>query len=140
LTPPRCGPINAKLGPGGLVDSEYLVQGLQITYGHRDSKLRSTNTVEALAALNEAGILTDEQHNRLRDAYIFQRRLIDALRMVRGHAKDLTVPPPDSEEFEFLARRLGYGHDLRELQSDLEATIQTVRDLSALLDELPEFQ
>ena len=28
--------------------------------------------------------------------------------MVRGHAKDLTVPPMDSREYAYLARRLQY--------------------------------
>ena len=27
--------------------------------------------------------------------------------MVRGNTKDLVLPPPDSEEFIFLARRVG---------------------------------
>ncbi len=31
--------------------------------------------------------------------------------MVRGNAKDLVLPPPDSEEFVFLARRVGYTTD-----------------------------
>jgi glutamate-ammonia-ligase adenylyltransferase len=36
------------------------------------------------------------------------RRLIDALRVVRGHARDLVLPQTDAEAFTFLARRLGY--------------------------------
>ena len=98
--------INAKLSPGGLVDCEYLVQGLQITHGHRDPRLRTTNTLKAMSALADLGIISAVDYAELREAYIFLRRLIDGLRMVRGHAKDLTVPAPDSEEFEFLARRL----------------------------------
>ena len=34
--------------------------------------------------------------------------MIDGLRMVRGNAKDLVLPPPGSDEFIFLARRVGY--------------------------------
>jgi glutamate-ammonia-ligase adenylyltransferase len=45
--------------------------------------------------------------------------------MVRGNAKDLVLPPPDSEEFVFLARRVGYATEdwqtgARHLQSDIE--------------------
>ncbi len=36
------------------------------------------------------------------------RRLIDALRAVRGNAKDLTIPDTDSREFSYLAHRLEY--------------------------------
>ena len=42
----------------------------------------------------------------LRSAYLFFRRLIDILRMARGTADDLTLPPADSEELAGLARRL----------------------------------
>ena len=42
----RAGTTNAKLSPGHLADTEYLVQGLQITYGHLDPALRSVNTLE----------------------------------------------------------------------------------------------
>ena len=51
----RAGTINAKLSPGHLADSEYLVQGLQITYGHLDPSLRAVNTLDALAALQSHG-------------------------------------------------------------------------------------
>jgi hypothetical protein len=42
--------------------------------------------------------------------------LIDALRIVRGHARDLVLPSTDSEEHTFLARRMGCweNHDTQE--------------------------
>ncbi|MCD6290336.1 MAG: glutamine synthetase adenylyltransferase [Anaerolineae bacterium] len=127
------GTFNAKFSPGGLVDLEYLVQGLQITYGRHDPRLRLTNTREAMTALAETGILSAEEYRRLRDAHIFLRRLINALRMVRGNARDLTVPPVDSEEFAFLAHRLGYGGDVARLHDDLISHASYVRDVSARL-------
>lgn len=131
----RPGTFNAKLSPGGLVDCEYLVQGLQITYGHRDPALKTTNTREAMKALANAGILTSSERLRLRDSYRFLRRLIDGLRMVRGDARDLAVPPADSEEFEFLSRRLGYHRDVGQLSRDLEEHTHNVIELTRLLDE-----
>ncbi len=130
----KAGTVNAKLGPGGLVDCEYLVQGLQITHGHRSPQLRATNTRQAMAALESAGVLSIRDHDLLSEAYKFQRGLIDALRMVRGHAKDLTVPGPESEAFTFLARRLGYGADLSGLQADIERYSESVLELGRMLD------
>ena len=130
----KAGTLNAKLSAGGLVDIEYLVQGLQIAHGHRDPALRQTNTQQALEALHEFGLLSNEEYRTLVEAYIFQRRLIDALRMVRGHAKDLTVPEPESEEFEFLARRLGYNENLAALH-DFDAMQHKPY---ALLERKPE--
>ncbi|HEV3300426.1 MAG TPA: glutamine synthetase adenylyltransferase [Planctomycetaceae bacterium] len=130
----RAGTTNAKLSPGQLVDTEYLVQGLQITYGHLDPSLRAVNTLDALAALKDRGLVSADEAAHLREAYVFQRDLIDALRIVRGHARDLTVPAPDSEEFVFLSRRLGYGADVNRLGDDIERFAETVRQLSRLLD------
>jgi glutamate-ammonia-ligase adenylyltransferase len=64
-------------------------------------------------ALHEAGHLSRPEYQQLSEAYVFLRHLIDALRIVRGHARDLVLPPTDSEEFIFLARRLGYWGDQR---------------------------
>ncbi len=103
------GTLNAKFSQGGLVDVEYIVQGLQITHGAKDPSLRVTNTAAAIAALAQAGVISAENGARLGDALLFLQQLINALRMVRGNNRDLTVPPVESEEFAFLARRLGYG-------------------------------
>jgi glutamate-ammonia-ligase adenylyltransferase len=127
------GTINAKYSPGGLVDAEYLVQGLQIVHGHRNPSLRLTNTREAMAALAAAGILSNDDYTCLRKAHTFLRWLIDALRVVRGNAHDLTVPPAESEEFAFLARRLRYGSDVAQLREDLIRHTACVQELSVRL-------
>ena len=129
------GTFNAKFSPGGLVDLEYLVQGLQITHGYHDPELRLTNIREAMADLAVAGILSSDDYARLRRAHTFLRWLIDGLRMVRGNAKDLTVPPADSEEFAFLARRLRYGNDVAQLRQDLARHSSSVQELGAQLFE-----
>lgn len=119
------GQINVKYSAGGLIDVEYAVQYLQVMHGHERPSLRTPNTLQALAALVEAGLVTRTDGENLRKAYLFTRTLIDGLRMVRGNAKDLVLPPPDSEEFIFLARRVGYTTDdwqagARHLQTDIE--------------------
>jgi glutamate-ammonia-ligase adenylyltransferase len=124
------GTINAKFSPGALADLEYLIQGLQITHGHKNRTLRLTNTGAAMLALKKAGILTAEDYTQLNEAFLFLRRLINALRVVRGNAKDLTVPPPDSDEFAFLARRLSYSSDLARLWNDLTHHTGTVQQLN----------
>jgi len=127
------GTFNAKFSPGGLVDVEYLVQGLQIPHGRDNPALRLTNIRQAMAALAKAGILSDDDFARLRKAHTFLRWLIDGLRMVRGNAKDLTVPPYDSDAFAFLARRLRYGNDTERLREELTRYTGDVQELSARL-------
>ena len=120
------GETNLKYGDGGLLDVEYAVQYLQILHGHDHPAVRTPNTRVALAGLRDGGLVTGAEHDTLRDGYLFLRRVIEALRMVRGVARDLVVPAPGSEEIRFLARRLGYtGESWSEagarLQEDLAA-------------------
>ncbi|MBI3961763.1 MAG: glutamine synthetase adenylyltransferase, partial [Deinococcus sp.] len=114
LVPP--GRTHAKYSPGALVDVEYLIQYLQILHGQSNQALRTPNTVAALQALYEARVLDAEVHHNLYEGYLFLRHLINALRIVRGNAKDLLLPLPGTPEFAALARRLGFG----ERQATLE--------------------
>ena len=102
------GKLNAKYSSGGLVDLEYFVQSWQIAVGATDVTLRVTNTLEAIRRLAGQGYLPPDLAQGLAETYELLRRLIDALRVVRGHAKDLTIPPEGSREAAYLARRLGF--------------------------------
>ena len=73
-----------------------------------------TGTVEAADALSIKGLLdAGDLAERVRESYRFLRQLIEALRAVRGHAKDLNVPPSDSKEFDYLSHRLGLNSPAR---------------------------
>ncbi|HKT33770.1 MAG TPA: hypothetical protein VJR03_02985 [Nitrospira sp.] len=127
------GTINAKLSHGGVVDIEYAIQYLQLMHGHRHPILRTPNAMQALSGLVEAGLVSRQDGENLRKAYLFMRMLIDGLRMVRGHAKDLVLPPMDSEELIFLARRVGYTTEdwqagARHLKTDIEEHMEKVRE------------
>lgn len=47
--------------------------------------------------------------------------------MVRGNARDLTIPPPDSSDLAFLARRMGYGGAAALLSDDIQNTLAAVQ-------------
>ena len=132
LTTP--GEIDSKYGRGGLVDVEYTVQVLQLLHGAALPKLRIPSTRRAIEALRDAGVLGDGAAAQLGAAYRFLRRLIDAQRIVRGHARDLVLPPPESDEFLFLARRLGYWDEeaaVARLAADIAAHRQRAARLYA---------
>jgi glutamate-ammonia-ligase adenylyltransferase len=123
---------NAKLSPGALVDLEYCVQMLQIQHGGVHPDLRTPRIHEALEALSRAGLLEQEESRRLTRAYYFLRRLINALRMLRGNALDLFLPDPGTIEYRHLARRMGYNgrQELdvgRQLFADFETETAVVR-------------
>jgi glutamate-ammonia-ligase adenylyltransferase len=104
----KSGEINVKYSAGGIVDVEYAIQYLQLVHGAAKPELRLTNTLDALDQLHRSGIIERDRFEVLRDGYSFLRKLIDALRIVRGDASDLVLPEESSDEFKTLARRLGY--------------------------------
>ncbi|MDP2990181.1 MAG: glutamate-ammonia-ligase adenylyltransferase, partial [Kiritimatiellota bacterium] len=123
---------NAKFSPGALVDLEYDVQILQVMHGGQSPRLRTPRIHEALGALAELGVLTPDESRRLAAAYYFLRQLINGLRMLRGSARDLFLPPEGSDEFAHLARRMGYqrGGELepeQQLRVDFETHTAVVR-------------
>jgi glutamate-ammonia-ligase adenylyltransferase len=126
------GTFNAKFSPGGLVDIEYLIQGLQINHGKENPSLRLTNLRDAMLALHTAGFLSDDDYTRLRKAHTFMRWLIDQLRVVRGNSKDVTMPAFGSDEFIFLARRLRYD-DAEHLRDDLTRFVADVQEINSRL-------
>ncbi len=99
---------NAKYSPGGLAELEYGVQFLQLRHGARKPQVRQHQWARALEALLETGILSLAEFENLYSANLLLRRLINALRRVRGQARDLDCPPAGTPEFSFLAKRLDY--------------------------------
>ena len=132
----RGGTVNAKLSDGGLVDCEYGVQALQVTFGHLFPKLRTTNTMVALRAAAEAELLSEQELRDISAAYQLLRELIDCLRMVRGNAEDLTVPRPDSADDRQLGRRMRAVHSAPAALDELEAAMETVRQFSSRVEQI----
>ena len=106
------GTTHVKYSPGGLIDIEYTAQYLQVRHGHREPSLRTPNTLQALEALQETTLLARRDATILMEDYLFMRKVIDGLRIVRGNAKDLVLPEPGSDDMTYLARRLGYVTDV----------------------------
>ncbi len=104
----KAGTVNLKYSTGALVDIEFFLQTLQIAHGAQHPALRVTNTMQALKRLVEAGLVKETRAADLHRAYRCFRRVIDALRAVRGNARDLTLPDPASADFRYLSRRLGF--------------------------------
>lgn len=121
------GEVSAKHSPGGVVDIEYWVQARQIEVGAADIRVRTPSTLTALERLVDGGHIPTDLGRETAEAYAFLRRLIDALRVVRGHARDLTIPPQDSKAFAYLARRLEL--DPEALRSAIDRHMASARAL-----------
>ncbi len=96
---------DVKRGAGGLVDIEFLIQMLQLKHGRRDPRVRTANTLEALAALHQAGHLGDEDFGFFTRSYRFLRRLQLKVRLLS--ATRLTTLPDRPIELLKLAHLMG---------------------------------
>jgi glutamate-ammonia-ligase adenylyltransferase len=74
--------LHPKLGYGGLVDVEFVVQWLQMQHGHRDASVRRRDTLGALAALEAGGYVSADDATTLREGWIFSRSVEQALKLM----------------------------------------------------------
>jgi glutamate-ammonia-ligase adenylyltransferase len=95
-----------KLGRGGLADIEWTVQLLQLRHAHEVPGLRTSRTLEALAAARLAGLVTEGDGTVLADAWRTASRIRNAVTLVRGRASDQL--PQASRERRAVASILGY--------------------------------
>lgn len=123
------GEVSAKHSAGGVVDIEYWVQARQIEVGAHDRSVRATSTLIALERLAAGGYIDTTLAADLAEANSFLRRLIDALRVVRIAAHDLTIPARDSRAYAYLARRIEL--EPTELDAAIERHMSRARSLWA---------
>jgi glutamate-ammonia-ligase adenylyltransferase len=106
---------NLKRGPGGVVDIEFLVQMLLLQHGRDYPSIRRANTIEALAALQEAGLINRDDFEYLTTSYQVLRSIQGRLRLMNMTA--LNDLPSNPQELGKLAHLLGYP-DQGKLMSD----------------------
>lgn len=97
---------DVKNGWGGIRDIEFAIQFLQLLHGCDMPAVRTGNTLEAVARLEEAGLLSHEESFHLQQSYHFLRKLEHRLQIMfdlQTHSL-----PTDREELRKLAMRMGY--------------------------------
>lgn len=121
---PAAPDSHLKLGDGGIREIEFFVQSFQLLFGGKIPALRSVNTLETLRRLADAGMITWNEEDRLRQAYIYLRTMEHRLQLVEEQQTHLI--PQDEAERGALARRMGYfeadaGDAVGRMLADLEA-------------------
>jgi glutamate-ammonia-ligase adenylyltransferase len=101
--------IDLKLGDGGIVEAEFLVQYLLIRHGHSVPAIRTTSTRRALAALAHADLLKKATAERVIRAYDRLRTLQNWLRI--AHDETLDHLDLSDETLRPLALATGYAGD-----------------------------
>jgi glutamate-ammonia-ligase adenylyltransferase len=119
------GAGDLKRGPGGIVDIEFLVQMLQLQHARKNPSLRTANTLAALRALNDAGLLSADEQAFFDSAYRLLRTIESRLRLMNSTARDQL--PHDPLELNKLAHLLRYSSS-DALMGDYEKTTRQIRE------------
>jgi len=118
---------NLKLGAGGIREIEFFAQTRQLVAGGRDPSLRPRGTVDALAALAEAGWMEREVAQDLSALYAHHREIEHRVQMI-DDAQTHALPKSD-EGFDRLARLCGEG-DTRAFRARLAEKLRRVEQLT----------
>ncbi|MEM6329825.1 MAG: bifunctional [glutamate--ammonia ligase]-adenylyl-L-tyrosine phosphorylase/[glutamate--ammonia-ligase] adenylyltransferase [Planctomycetota bacterium] len=127
---------NVKTGRGGIRDIEFVIQFLQLLNGGALPEVRTGNTLEAIARLEEAGCLTHQERTLLEDNYNALRKLEHRLQIMFD-TQTHTLPASEAE-LEKVAVRMGHAaQDGRPARVALTEQLQTQTDINRrILDHL----
>ncbi len=98
--------VNVKEGVGGIRDIEFTVQLMQLVAGGSRPHLRGGNTLRALEALTDEGLLSIGERDLFRESYEFLRTVEHRLQL-RDELPVRNIPR-DRGELRKFGRRLGY--------------------------------
>jgi glutamate-ammonia-ligase adenylyltransferase len=93
--------LNLKRGPGGTVDVEFVVQRLQLEHAAAHPAILVPGTLDALAALQSAGLLSVDDAAWWRESYLYLRRVESGLRLMNTTSRHSL--PRDRAELRRLA-------------------------------------
>jgi glutamate-ammonia-ligase adenylyltransferase len=118
--------INLKAGPGGLMDVEFVLQGLQLKHQVVFPALRKADLFDILSTLKEHSLLKPVDLETLSQAHLLYRTLESRLHLMRKRAESSVHF--DSEDFTELATGLNFA-DKSELKNVLLEFRSAVRTL-----------
>ncbi len=122
----RSSDANVKLFQGGIRDIEFSVQALQLINGKRIPQLRTPNTLNAINILEQHKLLTGEEAETFRTAYIFYRKIEHFLQLMND--KQTHTLPDNEELFSKMVYFLGFKNK-NEFLTKLESFRASVREI-----------
>ncbi len=118
---------HTKLGRGGLADIEWTVQLLQLGHGAQQPRLRTQQTLVAIHAARDAGLLDADAAAILEEAWRMVTRARNAIMLVRDKAIDSL--PTSGPALIGVGRAMGYptGFDPGQLTDDYRRVTRRAR-------------
>lgn len=131
----RVSDDNIKLSSGGIRDIEFSVQALQMLNAKKYSALRTSGTLEAISALNQNKIITDEETVLLSNSYKLFRRIEHYLQLMND--RQTHSIPESGELLAKIAFYLGYKNS-EEFKTELSTIRKKVAEFYKSLTQLEE--
>ncbi|HEY3948125.1 bifunctional [glutamine synthetase] adenylyltransferase/[glutamine synthetase]-adenylyl-L-tyrosine phosphorylase [Phenylobacterium sp.] len=122
--------VDLKLGTGGIREIEFYVQTQQLILGGRHPELRSNRTLDALAALTEAGHVATQTCAELTEAYRFLRAVEHRVQMLADEQTH-KLPEADADR-----RRVAALSGFDTLRAFDAAITRTLKGVNARYGEL----
>lgn len=116
-----------KLGQGGIREIEFFAQTQQIILGGKDRSLRMRDTIGALAALAQKGMIPGQAAQSLTSAYRAHRQLEHRIQMM-DDAQTHIIPGDESKRRQ-LAMFCGFD-DLAAFEADILARLAAVHEIT----------
>jgi glutamate-ammonia-ligase adenylyltransferase len=113
-----------KLGPGGMVDIEFLAQILQLGFGRTRNELRTGKTPDVIQKAVMQDLIPDSSIT-LMHAYSMYRRIETCIRIA---LEDRSTILPEGEKLDFLGRVLS-GWSGKQLLDYVDRTTREVREV-----------
>jgi glutamate-ammonia-ligase adenylyltransferase len=117
------GDVDVKQAPGGIRDIETIVQFLALAHAASNPWLICNSSLHGIERLRVGGVLTSMEATRLRQAYLFHRRVENLLQVM--HRVQTHHLPADRHPLSQLMRR----PDLATFDSELEEHRRRVRTI-----------
>lgn len=115
-----------KIGKGGLVDLEFLIQAAQLKHFAEDNSVGAVNSFDAIDRLSNDGDLTNRELGLLKQNYVFLRRLELSVRL--NSESNQFILPDDKIIAQAIAASVG-----ERSVKNLKAKIQSIRNQNRLL-------
>jgi glutamate-ammonia-ligase adenylyltransferase len=126
-------PENLKRGSGGTMDTEFIVEMLQLKHGANRPEIRVPGTLDALTALAAAGCLAADDAKFLAENYRFQRSVEARIRLMDSAGRHEF--PDEPRELTKLAFLLDYATADRLAREIQESRRETRSRFNRIFDE-----
>ena len=122
---------DVKLSRGGIREIEFIVQLLQVVRGGQFPELRTRATLNALARLGRANLMSQPAVDALSGAYVFLRRVEHRIQYLDD--QQTHVLPTQDEDLAWIARAMGHA-ETRPFLAELDRHREVVaQEFDALL-------